>query len=84
MNPTYAHKTYAKTESEITRGIEAHRKPTGDVQFRVTAEDEWHDPTSLAYTLSVSEVEKLVRVLSCAEDQNFDGLVERASKFGDD
>ena len=75
----FKHRTPAKTEFEITRSIIAHRAPNGDVELRITAKSEGHDPVSLAYMLSAGDAEKLGRVLLCIDDTNFDGLVERAT-----
>ena len=79
MNPIFERKTYAKTEFEITRSIEAYRKTNGDVELRIAAETEGHDPVSLAYILSADDAEKIGRVLLCIEDATFDELVERAA-----
>ena len=77
MNPIFKCKTYAKTEFEITRSIGAYRKPNGDVELRIAAEREGHDPVSLPYILSADDAEKLGRVLLCIE-QGFGGLVARS------
>jgi hypothetical protein len=78
QEPIFEYKTYAKNESEITRGIEAYRKPNGDIELRITAEDEWNDPISLPYTLSPELAAELGQKLLCI-DEGFDGIVERAA-----
>ena len=82
MNPIFKLKTLANTEFEITRSIEAYRKPNGDVELRIAAEREWDDPVSLPYTLSADDAAKLGRVLLCIDDTTFDGLIERSQVGG--
>lgn len=79
--PIFKHKTHAKDETEPTRGITVYRRPNGDVELRISREDEWHDPISLAYILSPEVAVELGQKLLCI-DENFAGLIERASKFG--
>ena len=79
QHAVFERKTYAETEFEITRSIEAYRKINGDVELRIAAEREGNDPVSLTYTLSAVDAEKLGRVLLCIDDTNFDELVTRAT-----
>ena len=78
----FERKVYAEDEFEITRSIEAYRKPNGDVELRIAAETEGHDPVSLAYILSADDAAKLGSVLMCIDDTTFDELIERSQVGG--
>ena len=64
-NLTSLHEINTKTEFEVERCIIVHRKLNGDIRFCITVGLEGHDATSLQYTLSSDEAEKLGHMLLC-------------------
>jgi len=80
----FEHKKYRTTEFDIGRSIVVDRQPDGGVLIRISAESEGQDTVSLPIELSREDADRLGRVLLCSEDETFDEIVSRASKYGGD
>ena len=81
--PIFEHKIPAKTEYEVTRGIEVRRKPDGDVEIRVSAETERDDPISFPMVLSPELATQMAHTM-LGVDEAFGGVIDRAVKYGSD
>ena len=79
--PIFEHKIPAKTEYEVTRGIEVRRKPDGDVEIRVMCETEWDDQASLPLILSPELAAKMAHAI-LGVDETLGDVIDRAVKYG--
>lgn len=74
--------TPRESEWDVSHDLGARRWANGSVMITIGSWSERSDKTGIDYLLTADEADRLGRALCCVEGDTFDGLADRAKKFG--